>query len=379
MQLKPLIIVFRDLLLPLSETFIRSQVNSMVRYRAVYSGCRRVPGLDLSDNPVVTPSENILGKIEGALFKTTGLAPRLTGSLRKYRPALLHAHFGQDGAIALPLARSLGIPLVVTFHGYDANLSDATFNQTGSGRRYLRRRGKLKRGAQRFIAVSGFIANKLLAQGFPSEKILVHYIGVDTSRFEPEPGVRRENVVLFVGRLVEKKGCEYLIRAMEAVQKQVADAELVMIGDGPLRDDLEALAKGALKRFRFLGSRASDEIRDWMKRAKVLCAPSIVAESGDAEGLPIVVLEAMASGLPVVGFASAGIPEAVKHRETGYLAPEKDWRKLSEYLSVLLHEGDAWAQFSRAGRERVAKEFDLKRQTAKLEELYEEAIASYGR
>jgi glycosyltransferase involved in cell wall biosynthesis len=114
-----------------------------------------------------------------------------------------------------------------------------------------------------------------------------------------------------------------------------------------------------------------------MSRSAVLCAPSIVIASGDAEGLPIVAIEAQASGLPVVGFSTGGIPEAVAHDETGYLAPEKDWRALSEYIPKLLGDPDLWASFSRAGRELVKSGFDLKVQTGKLERIYEETILKY--
>lgn len=368
------VVIFREGLLPLSETFIRSQVNNMERYRGVYAGCRRVVGLDLSDREVLV-LEGPGAKLEALILKTTGYSPRLLGRLRKYEPVLVHAHFGQDGATALPLARKLKVPLLVTFHGSDANLSDGVFQASRSGRRYLRRRDQLKQGASGFIAVSKFIAARLVAQGFPDEKIQVHYIGVDVNWFQPERPEGGEKIVLFVGRLVEKKGCEYLIRAMEAVQAEMGDAELVVIGDGPLRGNLEVQAKESLRRFRFMGAQSSNEIRDWMKRSTVLCTPSIVAESGDAEGLPIVILEAQASGLPVAAFASAGIPEAVIDGDNGFLAPEKDWRLLAQKLAKLLADADLRQAFRIAGRKRVETMFDLKQQTRKLEDIYEASIS----
>ncbi len=368
----PAVGVFRSWLLPLSETFIRAQVDALTKFDPVYVGCRRCDGLTISRHPVVAMPKGILGSAEKLLLRARGISPSLVSGLREHNVSLLHAHFGPDGALALPLAQALSIPLLVTFHGYDASLTDESFRQNLHGRWYLKHRERLRVGATSILPVSHFIADRLLQQGFPGEKVQVHYIGVDTEEFKPLRHVARERKVLFVGRLVEKKGCEYLIRAMEPIQQAMPEVELVIVGDGPLRRPLEGLAKSKLRRFTFTGSQSAVRIRDWMSRAAVLCTPSIVAASGDAEGFGMVFIEAQSSGLPVVSFASGGIPEAVRHGESGYLAPEKDWRTLSDYIAGLLVDGDLWANFSRAGRSLVEKSFDLRVQTGKLERIYEE-------
>jgi colanic acid/amylovoran biosynthesis glycosyltransferase len=374
----PTVVIFRDSLLPFSETFIPSQAESLVEFGVVYAGCRRVAGLPLNHAPIVHFADSLAGKAEEIALKSLRWAPRMTAALKRHTPDLIHAHFGTDGAVALPLARSLNIPLLVTFHGFDASLTDQSFREFRWGRRYLRQRDRLKRQAQGFLAVSTFIADKMQAQGFPCEKIRVHYIGVDTKAFNAPLDNQRTKSVLFVGRLVEKKGCEYLIRAMELVQAELPDVELVVIGDGPLRGTLEQMAKKTLRRCEFLGSQPVDVVRDWMNKAMVLCTPSVVASSGDAEGFGIVFIEAQSSGLPVVSFSSGGIPEAVGHGESGYLAPEKDWRQLSVYIAQLLLSADVWKKFSHAGRERVQQMFDLKKQSAKLEDIYRELISAHA-
>ena len=346
----------------------------MSKFKGIYAGCRQVSGLDLSDSPMVVMGPHMIGQVEELALKAARWAPLLAARLMKYEPVLLHAHFGPDGALALPLARKLKVPLIATFHGYDACHTDQAFRKDRRGRRYLRGRDALKGEASRFIAVSDFIARRLVEQGFPGEKIQVHYIGVDTVQFRPNPTVTRKQIVLFVGRLIQNKGCEYLIRAMEPIQRNIPDAELVILGDGPLRTALEKQAKVVLRRFRFLGFQSPEAVRDWMTQASVLCTPSIVDVSGAAEGFGIVFIEAQASGLPVVSFSTGGIPEAVVHGETGYLAPEKDWRSLSRYLEILLKNQDVWKRFSSAGKERVAKLFDVRRQTEKLEQIYEDVI-----
>jgi colanic acid/amylovoran biosynthesis glycosyltransferase len=369
------VIIYRDGLLPLSETFIRSQVRSMTRFTGVYAGCRRIPGLDLSGNPAVILRGKRFGRVRETIFKEFGRANNFVKELKQYEPSLLHAHFGPDGAVALPLAQSLKIPVVVTFHGFDANLTNEALRETHWGKRYLRRRDALKRDGAQFIAVSDFIARRLISQGFPADKVHVHYIGVDTDQFRCRTDRKREDIVLFVGRLVEKKGCEHLVRAMANVQRSVPDCGLIIIGDGPLRGELESLAASQLQEFRFLGAQPEDVVRDWMAKAAVFCGPSVVAKSGDAEGFGIVFIEAQASGLPVVSFASGGIPEAVAHGVTGYLAPEKDVGALSNYLVELLKDDATRLKFSSAGRERVKNGFDLKVQTAKLEQIYEHTLA----
>ncbi len=174
--------------------------------------------------------------------------------LRELQPKLIHAHFGPDACEAIPLGTSLGTPLIATFHGYDATLSDRGFRESKNGRRYLQQRSKLQGNVTLFLAVSDFIRKRLQLQDFPMERTRVHYIGVDLEKFKPPQRNERTSQVLFVARLVEKKGCTYLIKAMSEVQKQLPEAELVVIGDGDQRQMLEAEAQKTLRNFKFLGA-----------------------------------------------------------------------------------------------------------------------------
>jgi colanic acid/amylovoran biosynthesis glycosyltransferase len=378
----PTVAVYRDLLLASSETFIRSQGEAMRRYRAHYVGMHRVRDLDLpSERVLVLNKGGAMGRASEWAFKLLGVSPPVVRAVRAIRPVLLHAHFGPDGAVALPLARRLGVPLVVTFHGYDATTSVEELRRSpfNSLRRvYVRRRAELARDVRLVVAVSRFIRDRLLAQGWPAEKIVVHYIGVDTDLFRPDPATRREPIVLFVGRLVEKKGVAYLIAAMREVQARLPDAEVVVVGKGRLRKSLEERAREAGVRARFLGGVPPEEVRGWMRRAAVLCAPSVTAANGDAEGLPIVVLEAMAMGLPVVGSLSAGIPEAVAHGVTGLLAPEGHVAALAAHLTAVLSDASLRERLGSSGRGRVVDEFDLLHQTARLEDIYDDARRAGG-
>jgi colanic acid/amylovoran biosynthesis glycosyltransferase len=378
-KFKPVALIYRSQLLRPSETFIQSQATFMQSFRPFFVGRSRIPGIELEkDSFWVANQGGRAGRLQELRFRILGPGAECRKIIRSLDPKIVHGQFGPDACEAIPLASIFQVPLVATFHGFDATLTDSAHGETRQGRRYLRRRGALKREASQFMAVSNFIAKKLADQGFPQDKLQVHYIGVDTSRFQPDETVARGKTVLFVGRLVEVKGCEYVIRAMEQIQREMPSAELVVIGDGPLRSALEQQAASSLRRFRFLGSQPSEVIRSWMSRSAVLCTPSTVAASGATEGFGIVFIEAQASGLPVVSFSSGGIPEAVRHGESGYLAPDKDWRTLAEYIGKLLRDPAVWTSFSRAGRELVKNAFDLKVQTEKLERIYEETIRNYG-
>ena len=374
---RPSVAVFSSLLLPASETFVRAQGEALERYRAFYVGSRRVAGLSLPEDRVAVVNRGSWrGAAAEAAFKLTGMAPRLVAELRRRRPALMHAHFGPGGALALPLARRLGVPLVVTFHGADATV-DGEPGRSLTGLAFRRRRRDLVREAALILAVSDFIRGRLLDRGLPPERVVRHYIGIDTELFVP--GDRewsdRPPAVLFVGRLVEKKGLAYLLRAMEEVERRVEGAELWVAGDGPLRPELEREAAERLRRCRFLGMVPPAEVRELMRRARVVSVPSIRAASGDSEGFGMVFAEAQAVGTPVASFVSGGIPEAVADGETGLLAPERDWPALAAALESLLVDADLWRRMSRAGIERVRRRFSLETQTRALEVLYDRLLA----
>ena len=370
---KPVALIFRTQLLPYSETFIRNQAEAMQRYLPYYVGIRDVHGLDLPEDACwIANRGGLAGFWREARWALQGVSRECTTHLARLKPKLLHAHFGPDGAAALPIAAALALPLLVTYHGYDATHDDASLGRSRLGRRYLRERPGMAEKVEQFFAVSKFIKSRMVNQGFPEEKILVHYIGIDTTWFcrpERRPGTVK---VLFTGRLTEKKGCSYLIRAMALVQKKMPEVELIVIGDGDQRARLERQAEGSLTKFTFLGRQPPVAVRSWMQTSTLFSVPSVTAADGDSEGFGMVFAEAQACGLPVVSFASGGIPEAVIHGETGMLAPERDFHRLADYLLILLQQADLRNEFSHAGRRRAVRMFDLEQQTAILEDIYTE-------
>ena len=378
---RPVVALYRDRLLLGSETYIRTQGEALRRYQSLYVCMRRVRGLELPDERVLALNRGgRLGRLREVTFKLSGVSPRLERALRRRHPVLVHAHLGVDGAAAMPLARRLGLPLVVTYHGFDATASDEAAAKRGYRYRvFLRRRETLKRETRLFIAVSEFIRSRLLERGYPDDKVVVHHIGIDTTFFRARPEVPREPLVLAVGRLIETKGLTHLIDAMSQLRARLPEAELLIVGRGPLRDALEQQARASGARVRFLGMLTPPEVRDLMNRARVLALPSVTASDGTVEAFATVALEAQAMGLPVVGSISGGIPEAVVDGETGLLAPERDGRMLAHHIETLLTNTARWAKMSEGAARRVRALYDVRTQTAALEVLYDAVRASPAR
>jgi glycosyltransferase involved in cell wall biosynthesis len=377
MSKKRPVLIFRQELLRYSETFIPAQTRWLERYEPYFTGVTTVKGLPLpADRKIVLKH----GRLAPALYKLLGVAPDFVKTLRALGPALIHAHFEDGGVYSLPLARSLDIPLVTTIHGYDATMNDAVrYPNPVMRRMYLHRRERLQREGTLFIAVSDFIRRKLIARGYPEQRIVTHHIGVDTDVFAADRNRPREPVVLFVGRLVEKKGCEFLIRAMAPILRRKREVKLVIIGDGPQREALEDLQRDlGVGNIEFRGAVDSSVIKNELTRVSILAAPSVTADSGDSEGLPIAICEAQAMGVPVVAFHHAGIPEIVEEGVTGFLAPEKSVEGLQMAISRILDSPSLRDSLGNAARDRAVEFFSLKKQTAVLERIYDSATQGGG-
>lgn len=359
-EMRKTVLIFRKNLLPISETFIRAQANALRLFEPRYIGLQpAAPSLCMpSDTILLCRTRSPLSRVRTRIYNSVRIAPTFHRKLRHTKPALVHAHFAPDGAIIRQLCNDLKLPLIVTLHGYDVTEMCDFENRY----RLLRDR------AAAFICISEFIRKKALAVGFPKDKLLVHYIGVDCTQFSPSPAPPEEGLVLFVGRLTGKKGCEYAIRATQRVQQQHKSARLVVIGDGPLRPSLQDLARQLGVRSEFLGAQPSNGIRNWLGRASLFCAPSV------SEGLGIVFLEAQAMGVPVVSFDQGGIPEAVAHGETGLLAPERNHELLAQHILTFLTDKSFRDRCGAAGRERVERLFNLHTQTPILEQIYEQVL-----
>jgi len=374
--------VYRTQILPRSETFVRDQSLALRRWRPILFGERQIHDLPLETLPAASLYEGpprFVQKLQGSAWRRFNRAmPGIVKLARRIHPNLIHAHFGFDGVEAWPLAKVLGVPLVVTLHGSDITTEMDWFSAGRAGRRWQSYPERLARLAQqnqvRFVAVSENIREAALKAGLPGTKISVRYIGVDTKRFAPVglPVGKRAPVILFLGRLVEKKGAVFLLDAFELLRRVMPDAELIIAGDGPEAAALIARARG-IGGVRLTGAFNTEQARHFLATARILCAPSVTAKSGDAEGLQIVILEAQASGVPVVTSARGGATEGIIDGETGFAFAERDVEAMAAHLRRLLTDDDMAQAFSLAATRFAGQKFEIGRCTAALEALYDEA------
>jgi colanic acid/amylovoran biosynthesis glycosyltransferase len=364
----PNVLIFKETLLPPSETFILAQMGALTRFSPNLAGLQPVSrSLPLPVRPLLLSghaSDTIT--LRTKLYRRTGFGPLFHRRLRHSRPDLIHAHFASGGKTLLPLLRAYKRPLIVTLHsGSDVPVEKARF---GTYR-------ELADKATLFLCVSDFIRRQAIEAGFPGEKLLVHYIGIDRTLFVPPAESATTDSVLFVGRLVEMKGGEYLLRAMQKVQSKRAGCELTIVGDGPLRAELERLAAELQVDCKFLGVQPPATIRQMLPKYRLFCLPSVTTASGEREGLPTVLIEAQAMGVPVVSTFHSGIPEGVIDGVTGSLVPERDTEGLAAAILQLLEDRDLWQRYHFATQDHVDRNFDLHKQTALLEEIYSDTLA----
>ena len=376
------IAVFRHNLFRISEQFITQQAQQLGRYKPIYVGRLRygeapagASSLALRDLGGPCPLARI-----GWQMVTRNPEPyqRL---LADRRPALIHAHFGVEGVYALPLAKRLGIPLVTTFHGFDATLSTAALLMSPAWVNYPLFRGRLARQGDLFLCASGFIRDRVLAMGFPEARTHVHYIGVDAEAIIPRDPSEETPTILHVARLVEVKGAEYLIRAFGRLASTHPSVELAIVGEGPLKSRLQGLAQslGLAARVRFLGALPHAQVMAWMRKAAMLVLPSIRTSTGRVEGLGMVLLEAAATGVPAIGSDIGGIPEGIADGRTGFLAPEKDVERLARRMADLLDNPTLRHEMGARARAFVTERFDIRRQTALLEGFYDGLLSPGAR
>ena len=291
------------------------------------------------------------------------------GAPRRYDA--IDCQFGPAGRV-MQLARRAGIVdglLTVAFYGHDVTRELASCDAS------------LYRGvfddASLLLPNSDFLGARLRAAGAPAGRVETLRLGIDLRGFPPVDRSGRDGppVALAVGRFVEKKGFAHLLRAL-AIAGDRTPLAVRLVGDGPLRGELESLAAslGLGARVSFAGWRSSAEVAEEMARADLLVVPSVTARDGDMEGLPIVIVEAMATGLPIVGTRHSGIPEVVEDGVTGRLVDEGDAAALAEAL-VEVSDGGRRRTLAAAARARVETAFAVDHLAARYAGMVADRLA----
>ncbi len=368
-------------MLPSTQTFIPLQVDELRRYSAQYVGL--IPAdrnFALPHAPILlAKTRSPFSRCRRELYRWTGIAPGFNGSVERLGAQLIHAHFAEGASPALFMSNHLNLPLVMHLRGGAEMMPDRELRRLLYQWPYLAYRRKLWQRASLFLCVSQFIRERAIRAGFPEEKIRVQYTGMNCSAFEPTLPVAEKDssLVLYVGRLVPYKGCDYLLRAMKLVQRGRPEAHLVVIGEGTFRAELERLNGELGVGAQFIGELPQQKVRTWLERARVFCSPSVTLGNGMSEAFGNVFSESQAMGVPVVSFRHGGIPETMLDGVTGLLAPERDVERLAAHLTRYLEDDSFWAKSREQGMYWVRQHFDVHSQTAKLEDLYDGVIQEF--
>jgi len=297
---------------------------------------------------------------------------RMAEALGRIAPDVLHVHFGPAGVLAVPVARQLGIPLVVTFYGRDvSSLPKQEFWRTAYKKLWSR--------ASAITVLSNEMKSSVEQLGCPPGKIEVVHLSRDLAEFPFRPPHRSVQTLLFVGRLVPKKGPTDAVRAVERASRQGADLALEMIGNGNLREQVEAyVATNNLSDCVTVHGRLpNEEVARRMRAADAFLLPSKTAPDGDREGTPTVLVEAQASGLPCVSTRHAGIPEMIPEENLEFLVEEGHVSALSEALSRLASlPPEELTGIARRGREKMERDFSLSREVGRLVDIYRATSAT---
>lgn len=300
-------------------------------------------------------------------------ARRFNALLSKSGARLLHIYFGHMGVYSRPLLERLAIPAVVSFHGADAQVDMDQPKHLAATREMFAR-------ARLLIVRSESIRARLVKLGCPVEKVRIHRAGIPLKdipfrqREAPADGAWR---CVQAGRLIAKKGLGTTLKAFAEFSRTFPKATLTLAGEGELRNALWSHAQelGISERVKFTGFLGQEELRSVYAQSHLFLHPSELGPDGNQEGVPNSMLEAMASGLPVLATNHGGIPEAIDHGVSGLLVAERDHAALGAEMLSLAKDPARYAAMGLAGSRKVAAVFDIAASVAALEAIYDEALS----
>jgi len=368
--------------LSLTETWIYRQIINLKRYEPIVYchgvfnresfPIKRLRNVHVTNCPF---PKRILGKINRHLWKWN-----LARAMNKDRPTIVHAHYGPSGYAFLPLKRTFCVPMVTTFYGYDVNMLP-TQEPIWRERYYdLFKEGDL------FLAEGGHMKKCLLEWGCNTNKVIIQHLGVDVEkiRFQPRILDKDEELrVLISGSFREKKGIPYAIEAIGLFRAKQPKTKIkvTLIGDAGAQQRektektriVDAIRKHGLEQHtNCIGYQPHQVFLEQLLKHHIFLSPSVTAHDGDTEGgAPVSIIEACASGMPVLSTHHCDIPEAVIDGESGLLVPERDTVALAEKLEYLATHDREWPTIGLRGRIHVEENYSTKMQNDKLESIYD--------
>src|SRR5213080_1933802 len=300
----------------------------------------------------------------------------LDSLLERHGADLMHIYFGHTGVHLLPFIEQWDKPCVVSFHGADvAHKKDI--------KDYPAKLRRLFNAVPLVFARSQSLADRLIHLGCRPEKLRINRTGIPLKEFPfvdrqlPSDGKWR---VVQACRLIPKKGVATSLRAFAIFKKDNPKAEFFIAGKGPLQPELEMLADGLgiLRDVHFVGFLSQRKLLELYASSHLFLHPSEISANQDQEGVPNSVLEAMATGLPVIATRHGGIPEAVTENLNGFLSDERDTESLGRSMVALANSPEIYARFSAAARQAVVENFDQEMTIRELERIYEEVCDTHA-
>lgn len=293
----------------------------------------------------------------------------LAKELEKSQVKIIHTHFAWlSGAAAMVVSQMLNLPYSITTHAFDIYSSrNDLFRLTTTN-------------ANRLVTISEFNKRAMLDlnKSLSAEKIDVIHCGIDLENFHIV-GKKQENEVIqitSVGSLIEKKGHEFLIRACGALNAQGMSFQCVIVGAGALEPSLRALIGqlGLEDVVVLAGHQTQAWVKDRLSQTDVFVLACTVTDDGDRDGIPVSMMEALAMGVPVISTPVTGIPELIRHEETGLLVPERDVNCLAAAIKRLAQDAVLRETLARQGRIKVEKEYDIQKNASRLLDLFQQMI-----
>lgn len=352
-----------------SETFIDNQIRALQPKILLYEGWYPsiLPNgksfLSFPFNYIFVRGglRNLFPKIYHKIYTKL-----LTSYLQKNGIDTLLANYGPMGVALADVCERANIRLFVHFHGFDA--SEYKTLET-----YEDQYKTLFEKVEGIIVVSNDMKKQLLNLGANESKIYLNPYGVEIDKFTGALPEMKAPIFISVGRFTAKKAPQLTIKAFSTVLKNVPNAQMVMIGDGELWEQSKQLAidLNISNKIDFQGKKSPTQIAEQLREARIFVQHSRIAENGDSEGTPNTILEASATGLPIVSTRHAGIKDAVVHGETGFLVEEGDWETMADYMIQLAQNPTLCGQMGRAARRHIEENYEMSKRVQTLKDILE--------
>ena len=384
MESKPVVGHLAHTYLILTGSWIYHQLTGLRRYHPVVmtrliQNFEQFPLNDVFSFPWPLQHYRYLGKLVRE-FDELIVGHRLreyTEKLFEEKAVLLHAHFGFEGYQNLKVARVLQLPMITTFYGLDVSMLPK------SKPIWQKRYQKLFADGDYFLAEGPFMAQSLVDLGCPPSKVCVQHLGVNLQRILFRERVRLPDEpvrFLMAASFREKKGIPLAIEAFSNAFRKFKQMELHIIGGANSEDEIQLFnhcktlvrQNDMTEHVHFLGYLTYEQYLHEIEQAHIFLAPSITAQNGDTEGgAPVSVIEASASGLPVIASRHCDIPDVIEDGQGGVLVNERDIAGLSRSMLELATSQEQWPEMGRVGRRHIETEYDGCTQVSRLEDIYD--------